>query len=181
MSADTVRRRLFLIDIDTLVLYNYNTTVSVETNRKKVICIMENKRPSYTRPWFWLLIIFLLSAFVKLAPKEDILPGSAEPQLPESKLPVENIGIPDTAAPDSDTDTPESHLESETKEKSKFHFILNASTKKYHITECSGVKKLSESKRTDTDIEAYTLDEARAVIESEGYELCGFCAKQVQE
>ena len=61
------------------------------------------------------------------------------------------------------------------------YFIINKTTKKYHITECSGAKKLAETKREDTEIEAGSLEAAKEIIEKEGYELCGICAKQVKE
>ena len=136
---------------------------------------MESKRPSYTRPWFWLLVVLIFSVFFKLIPKEESLPAQT---LPESYVPSENI----TEASDDETDTAEqTEVQTKSAVTEKYHFILNTAAKKFHITECSGVKKLSESKRSDTDIEAASMEEAISILENEGYELCGICAKKVKK
>ncbi len=144
---------------------------------------MESKRRSYTRPWFWLLIILMLSVVFKLLLKEDTIPTYETVE--ETMLNSDN-SLQETIQTESDRTEPQSEStvqesKQESAAKKTFHFILNKSTKKYHTTECSGARKLSESKRTDTDIEAQTEEEARAILEKDGYELCGICAKQVQE
>ncbi len=146
---------------------------------------MENKRRSYTRPWFWLLIILILSVVFKLLLREDAIPAieTVGETVFNSENSVREIAQTERAKTES-AETEKAVFEQDSNQensaKKTFHFILNKSTKKYHTTECSGAKKLSESKRTDTDIEAQTEEEAREILEKEGYELCGICAKQVQ-
>ena len=135
---------------------------------------MEKKRPSYSRPWFWLFIILVLSALFRLVTKDEI-----STPVENYILPVKEISEQDKEEEDKRSDTDIEIYDSAVK--SKFHFILNKSTKKYHTQECSAARKLSESKREDTEIEAATQEEARQILEQDGYELCGICAKQVQE
>ncbi len=164
---------------------------------------MDNKRSSYTRPWFWLMIILIFSVFFKFAPKDESVPAAA---LPGSVPPAEKIAdtaddtavtersaddtaVTERSADDTavtersadDTSDTEASAVGTSVEVEKFHFIINKTTKKYHITECSGAKKLAETKREDTEIEAGSLEAAKEIIEKEGYELCGICAKQVKE
>lgn len=137
---------------------------------------------AYKRPWFWLLIILIISAAVRLILRDD---------LPET-LVVHNTTPQLNNNSYHDTDTVQLQQESQyitdevQKEKNTesggklFHIILNKNTKKYHTSECSGAKKLSESKRYDTDIEADSLEAAEEILKQQGYEPCGICAKQVQ-
>ena len=56
-----------------------------------------------------------------------------------------------------------------------FNFILNTDSKKYHTYECAAVKRMSADKRLDITKSAYSLDEAKRMVEADGYTLCGIC------
>ena len=58
-----------------------------------------------------------------------------------------------------------------------FNFILNTHSKIYHTYECGAVKKMSADKRLDITKSAYSLDEAKRMVEADGYTLCGNCAR----
>ena len=58
-----------------------------------------------------------------------------------------------------------------------FNFILNTHSKIYHTHECGGVKKMTADKRLDITKSAYSLDEAKRMVEADGYTLCGNCAR----
>ena len=153
----------------------------------------KSKKSIHKKPWFWLLIILIASVAVKMT-------SAKQPKLPFTNNEDDDVSSAFTFEPKSENFTvKEENDESEVSEsekqnspadddgttqklvteneegKSAFHFILNIATKKYHTKECSAVKKLTEEKRMDTDIEADSLKEAKDIIESQGYGLCGIC------
>ncbi len=153
----------------------------------------KSKKSIHKKPWFWLLIILIASVAVKMTsvkqPKFSFM-NNEDDDVP-SAFAFEPKSENFTVKEDNDeTDVPESEEENQLVDdadseqklvieneegKSVFHFILNIATKKYHTKECSAVKKLAEEKRMDTDIEADSLKEAKDIIESQGYGLCGIC------
>ena len=137
---------------------------------------------SYKRPWFWLLIILIISVAVRLIMRNDA-PAAIPVHNTVPQLENESYRETDTVQPQQEEQHTEEKAAEESYEESEktvFHFILNKNTKKYHTGECSAAKKLSESKRADTDIEADSMEEAEEILQQQGYELCGICAKQVR-
>ncbi len=144
-----------------------------------------NKKSAFRKPWFWLLIILIVSAAIRLSSKIqnripiDIGSDSKSYSFRNSGSESENS---ESALEENDRITAEEEdypkyekEEEQAKSKSVFHFILNLNTKKYHTKECSAAQKLTGEKRLDTDIEAENLEEAKNIIESQGYDMCGLC------
>lgn len=155
-----------------------NTTISYNNSSNS-----KNKKSVLHKPWFWLLIILIASVAIRLSsrtqPKIPLDTGGGEENAPTFDLVSKQDNV--TAAqgekeniqnPSEEAEPQEEKIE---KSKSIFHFILNINTKKYHTKECSAASKLSAEKRQDTDIEAETLQEAKGIIEEQGYDLCGIC------
>ena len=153
----------------------------------------KSKKSIHKKPWFWLLIILIASVAVKMTSEK-------QPKLPFTNNKDDDVSSAFTFEPKSEnftvkedndeTEVSQSEEENQPADnadstqklvneneegKSVFHFILNIATKKYHTKECSAVKKLADEKRMDTDIEADSLKEAKDIIESQGYDLCGIC------
>lgn len=159
------------------------------------------KKSVHKKPWFWLLLILIASAAVRMTSKnppkipllesdEDDVSSAFEfkPQSDnftvKEEAPDDTVTQQDGSADSNGENLPDNQENSGGEQKlmtvndegkSVFHFILNTATKKYHLKECSAVKKLAEDKRMDTDIEADSLKQAKNIIEDQGYALCGLC------
>lgn len=157
-------------------------TVSADNDKN------HGKRPNlslHKRPWFWLLIILIVSVAVRLSSRfQYTIPFETEDDDPKDVGIVSRSNEEITRSDETFTQSEGESAEEESSntdpgksesEKGIFHFILNINTKKYHTKECSAAKKLCEEKRLDTDIEADSPEEAKKIIESKGYELCGIC------
>jgi len=140
---------------------------------------MDEKKKAYTRPWFWLLIVLIVSVIIKAAENAERV---------EQLLSVGDNSEQEyiTASSEDITEEPEQTVqESDTIETAAektadnnvniFHFIMNKSTKKYHTTQCSAAAKITESKREETDIEANSVEEAKQILEQQGYTPCTRC------
>ena len=162
----------------------------------------KKKNPIHKKPWFWLLIILIASVAVRITSRtqpKNLFIGNEDEDISSAfkfEPKTDNFTVKENSDEIEDNNYEENYYEDEvpaqTDEntnstqklatqnengKSMFHFILNITTKKYHTKECSAVKKLTEEKRLDTDIEADSLKEAKEIIESQGYGLCGICDK----
>lgn len=153
----------------------------------------------YKRPWFWLLIVFIVSIAVRALSKNEkkIL---TEISQEEDFTPIDdsdlNVDIAEKDFSDNQGDIDDYidvFLEDELSEenienneidekttqppsdKNIFRFILNTATKRYHTKECGAVGKLADEKRGEADIEAESLENAKEIMESRGYTLCGLC------
>ena len=143
-----------------------------DSKRKKV----------HKKPWFWLLIILIASAafrfFTEFNADIPVFNSDDEDLFFDSEINNET-DAPRSVSDDKDSNEQSEKLETteqrSAKARSIFHFIVNTATKKYHTRECSAAKKLVDDKRLDTDIEAESLEEAKKLIESQGYEMCGIC------
>lgn len=175
------------------ITVSFGSDNSTEPTAKK-------KNPIHKKPWFWLLIILIASVAVRMTaknqPKIPFIENDDEDVSSAFKFEpkTDNFTVKENSDEIQANNYEESYYENEepaqTGEntdstqklatqnengKSMFHFILNITTKKYHTKECSAVKKLAEEKRLDTDIEADSLKEAKEIMESQGYGLCGLC------
>ena len=152
-----------------------------------------SKKSIHKKPWFWLLIILVASVAVKMTSRnqfgisftnnkdDDVSsaftfePKSENFTVKEDNDETEVSKSEEENHPVNNVDSTQNLVNENEEGKSVFHFILNVATKKYHTKECSAVKKLAKEKRMDTDIEADSLKEAKDIIESQGYGLCGIC------
>lgn len=157
--------------------------------------VPSNKKSVHKKPWFWLLLILIASVAVRMSSRnkpelpflniddEDELSSAFNFEPKTDSFTVKEDYGDDITQFDESQEPAAAETGSESQKlvtqdengKSVFHFILNISTKKYHTKECSAVKKLADEKRSDTDIEADSLKEAKEIIEEQGYELCGLC------
>ena len=141
---------------------------------------MDEKKKTYTRPWFWLLIILIVSVIIKAVDNAEKVEQLLSPQ--------DNYGEEEyiTASKKAVTEEPEqSEQIDETAETTAeqitetaaqtFHFIMNKSTKKYHTEHCTAAAKITESKREETDIEASSVEAAKQILEQQGYSPCTRC------
>lgn len=94
--------------------------------------------------------------------------SSSEPSVIESSIEKSKVEIPVVESSVQPIPEPTLHT---------FNFILNTHSKIYHTHECGGVKKMTADKRLDITKSAYSLDEAKRMVEADGYTLCGNCAR----
>lgn len=94
--------------------------------------------------------------------------SNSEPSVTESSVEESKVEIP--VVESSVQPAPEPTLQT-------FTFILNTGSHKYHLYECAAVKNMSADKRLDITKSAYSLDEAKRMVEADGYTLCGNCAR----
>ncbi|MEE3450241.1 MAG: hypothetical protein VZR27_06020 [Acutalibacteraceae bacterium] len=130
---------------------------------------MDEKKKAYTRPWFWLLIILIVSVIIKAVDNAEKVEQLLSPQ--------DNYGEEEyiTASKKAVTEEPEQPEQITETAAQTFHFIMNKSTKKYHTEHCTAAAKITESKREETDIEASSVEAAKQILEQQGYSPCTRC------
>ena len=106
------------------------------------------------------------SSIIESSVDTSINESSSEPSVIESNIEESKVEI--SVAESSVQPAPEPTLQT-------FNFILNTDSKKYHTYECAAVKRMSADKRLDITKSAYSLDEAKRMVEADGYTLCGIC------
>ena len=138
---------------------------------------MSEKKKAYTRPWFWLLIVLIVSIIIKAAENaeriEQLL-SSGDNYNEQEYITAENS----EQVQEAEQEIISSEIADEQTEQSSaqvFRFIMNKSSKKYHTEKCSAAAKLSESNRETTDIEADSLEQAKQILEEQGYSPCTKC------
>lgn len=169
------------------------TSSGYEMNDDGRIVVSKSKKNKksrfYKRPGFWLLLVFIVSITVRMLSKHekrilteisqedsqppDNLSLNSEPN--EEKSAVKNTKRAEKAHKQRKSEKAEEKPQK--KEKKSFRFVLNTATKRYHTKNCGAVGKLADEKRGEADIEAESLDEAKKILEEQGYTLCGLCGR----
>lgn len=168
-------------------------------NNGNKMCVYEAKRkkPFYRKPLFWaaaagavLLVRKILQSSENVSLLNDKVSAGADVN-DNGKLKIKSEQRDKSAykLPDNKASFIKEGIVSETleeksneSEKSKnniYRFIINDKTKKYHISECAGVSRLTDDRREYMDIEAETETDAYEKMKKLGYVMCGACERSL--
>ena len=162
-----------------------NITINITSTDGSSITVNRDKKPRfYKRPWFWVFLAFIVSVLVKILSndekkilneisKDEILPVDDDKPnmrfntraLVKKKQPAKETAV-DTQNSTPITDKPKT-----------FRFTVNTATKRYHTKLCGAAGKLTNEKRGEVEVEATSLDEAKQLLEQQGYTICGLCKR----
>lgn len=162
-----------------------NITINITSSDGSSITVNKDKKPRfYKRPWFWVFLAFVVSVLVKILSNNEkkILDEISQDEiltvdndkpsmrfnskaLVKNKQPIEEV----TANTQNNT--------LNTDKLKNFKFTVNTATKRYHTKLCGAAGKLTNEKRGEVEIEANSIDEAKQLLEQQGYTICGLCKR----